>query len=87
MNFTTVTANVQNVELSSSNRDVYWLTPPGGNLTSTSVQLNGATLELVDNIFLPPLNPKEQLATSFLILPPISFGFIVFKDVKAAACV
>lgn len=86
MNFTTVTANLQNVELATSRRDIYWLTPPAGNLSSKSVQLNGVTLELVDDTYLPDLNPEEQLASSSLTLPAISFGFIVFRDVLAAAC-
>ena len=86
MNFSSVSAHLVNAELASSSRDVYWLTPPSGNLTSTSVQLNGQLLQLVDNTELPDLKPEEQAASSTITLPPISFGFYVFKDTKAPAC-
>ena len=86
MNFSSVSAHLVNAELASSPRDVYWLTPPSGNLTSTSVQLNGQLLQLVDNTELPDLKPEEQAASSSITLPPISFGFYVFKDTKAPAC-
>ena len=86
MNFGSASAYLVNPELSSSSRDVYWLTPPNGNLTSTSVLLNGQLLQLVDNTEVPDLKPTEQPASSTITLPPISFGFYVFKDTKAPAC-
>ena len=86
LNFSMTTADLLNEELISSERDMYWLAPPSGNLTSTSVQLNGVTLELVGNTELPDLKPVEQSASSSLTLPAISFGFVVFKNAKVAAC-
>ena len=86
LNFSAVSADLLNSELVSSERDVFWLSPPAGNLTSTSVQLNGLTLKLVDDRELPELEPEEQSAGPSLALPPISFGFIIFKDAKVEAC-
>ena len=86
MNFYVATADLLNEDLVSSERDVFWLSPPGGNLTSTSVQLNGVTLELVKNTELPNFKPDEQQPGGRLILPSISFGFIVFKNAKLNAC-
>ena len=80
-------AILQNEELSSSRRDVYWLTPADSNhINSTSVLLNGVLLELVDDMELPDLNPVEQPASSRINLPSQSFGFYVFKDSEAQAC-
>jgi heparanase 1 len=86
LNFSAVSADLLNSELVSSERDVFWLSPPAGNLTSTSVQLNGLTLKLVDDRDLPELEPEEQPASPSLSLPAISFGFIVFKDANVKAC-
>ena len=50
------------------------------------MSLNGVELTLVDNLNLPEMPPKEDPPMPFLVLPSMSFGFIVFKKVKAAAC-
>ena len=86
MNFSAVSADLVNSELVSSERDVFWLSPPSGNLTSTAVQLNGLTLQLVENTELPDLKPEQQPASPSLSLPPIDFGFIIFKEAKIYAC-
>ena len=86
MNSTSTTAYLTNSELASSTRDVYWLTPPSGNLTSTSVELNGLLLQLDNNVELPEIKALEMPAGSIITLPPISFGFYVFKNSKAIAC-
>lgn len=86
MNFSSVSADLLNSELASSKRDVFWLSPPTGNLTSTAVQLNGHTLQLVNDTDLPDLIAEEQPASPSLSLPAISFGFIVFKETKGLAC-
>ena len=86
MNFSSVSTELKNTELASSSRDVYWLTPANGELNSTSVELNCRLLQLVDNTELPELSPEEQPASASITLPPISFGFIVFKDTKIPAC-
>ena len=85
-NFTTATVELLNEELASSYRDVFWLSPPAGDLTSTLVLLNGVLLELVDNRNLPHLVPAEDYPGSSLSVPRISFGFVVFKDTKIPAC-
>ncbi|CAI8054362.1 Heparanase [Geodia barretti] len=85
-NFTTATVELLNEELASSYRDVFWLSPPAGDLTSTSVLLNGVLLELVDNRDLPHLVPAEDSPGSSFSVPSISFGFVVFKDTKIPAC-
>lgn len=86
LNFYVATADLLNEDLVLSDRDVFWLSPPAGNLTSTSVQLNGVTLELVQNTELPNFEPDEQQPGVRLLLPSISFGFIVFKNAKLNAC-
>ena len=85
-NFTTATVELLNEELASSYRDVFWLSPPAGDLTSTLVLLNGVLLELVDNRDLPHLVPTVDYPDSSLSVPSISFGFVVFKDTKIPAC-
>ena len=81
-------ATLQNEELSSSPRDVYWLTPLDSNVTSTSVLLNDELLEMggPDGMEFPDLKPVQQQASSKIILPPRSFGFYVFKNSGAQAC-
>ena len=86
MDFSPVEVPLLNSELVSSERDVFWLLPPASNLTSTAVQLNGVTLQLVADTELPDLKPEEQPASSSLSLPDISFGFIVFKTARVDAC-
>ena len=85
-NFSETTVELLNEELVSSERDVFWLSPPAGNLTSTSVLLNERLLELVDNTDLPDLIPAHGFPSPFLSLPSISFGFIVFKSANLHAC-
>ena len=85
-NLSLATVDLLNEELVSSERDVFWLTPPAGNLTSTSVLLNGVPLLLVANTDLPDLQPVEQSPSPSLSLPGISFGFVVFKNTKILAC-
>ncbi len=49
------------------------------------VSLNGKILRLVGDQ-IPQLEPLQEEASSSLSLPPLSFGFYVFKDVLASAC-
>ena len=51
------------------------------------VALNGKVLEVSGGINLPDLTPKHQDASSMLELPALSFGYYVFKDAKAKACI
>ena len=47
--------------------------------------LNGKLLEM-DGDSLPTLDPEEQKASTIVSMPALSFGFYVFKETKAAAC-
>lgn len=52
------------------------------------VYLNGEKLQMVDIHTMPTLNPvKIDLASDELVLPEMSFGFLVLPDVQAAACI
>ena len=49
--------------------------------------LNGDVLKLnVDAATVPDLTPKQQAAGDTLQLPALSFGYYMFKSVKAKAC-
>ncbi len=50
------------------------------------VALNGVVLSLNNDTSLPDLPPLHQSVTPTLHLPALSFGFYVFKDTKAKAC-
>ena len=56
------------------------------SLSSRQVTLNGHLLQLVDNTALPELEPVEQEASDTISLPALSFGFQVFKEANALAC-
>ena len=86
VDFRPVEVSLLNSELVSSERDIFWLLPPAGNLTSTSVQLNGVLLQLVADTELPNFSPEKQSAGPSLSLPDISFGFVVFKNAQVKAC-
>lgn len=50
--------------------------------------MNGERLQMIDTHTMPKLNPvKLDLASEEIILPEMSFGFVVLPDVKAAACI
>ena len=51
-----------------------------------SVALNGQVLALVNNLTLPALPPSIQEPSQSINLPALTFGFYVFKNVKAKAC-
>ena len=63
--------------------EVYTMTAPGGNLTSRTVELNGASPPLQD-----PADalPFARVKLSALSLPPMSYGFFVHRGLRAAAC-
>jgi hypothetical protein len=56
------------------------------SLASSTIALNGAILAMGDGLLLPALPPRIAPATSPLVLPPLSYGFIVLPDAQAAAC-
>ena len=67
--------------------DQYLLTPgESHNLTSQAVKLNGKLLQLVDDKFLPKLEPESIIPPDNIKLPPVSFGFYVIPKAEAKAC-
>ncbi|XP_048250529.1 heparanase-like [Haliotis rufescens] len=71
-------------EAHGKNVDIFWMTPEGGDLKSKKVEVNGKTLELVNNQ-IPHIMPKA-LGTGTIVVAPRSFGFIVIPDANIAAC-
>uniref|UniRef100_H2YI60 Uncharacterized protein n=1 Tax=Ciona savignyi TaxID=51511 RepID=H2YI60_CIOSA len=68
-----------------------YLLKPGesGNLTSTSVRLNGKVLRLTSSNSIPPLPPKrieQSKLRRALSVPSLTFGFLVLEGVNARAC-
>ncbi|KAM9197456.1 inactive heparanase-2 isoform 1-T1 [Dugong dugon] len=65
----------------------YLLQPYGQEgLKSKSVQLNGQPLVMVDDGTLPELKPRPLRAGRTLVIPPVTMGFYVVKNVHALAC-
>ncbi|XP_053441623.1 inactive heparanase-2 [Nycticebus coucang] len=65
----------------------YLLQPYGQEgLKSRSVQLNGQPLVMVDDGTLPELKPRPLRAGRTLVIPPVTMGFYVVKNVNALAC-
>ncbi|XP_046326167.1 hyaluronoglucuronidase-like isoform X2 [Haliotis rufescens] len=83
MNLHTSDVTLTVPQFAGQTRDVYWLTSPNNNLTATTVDLNGAPINLV-NDDLPPLTPSK-LSTD-VTMPPTSFGFLVFPEAGVSAC-
>ena len=64
----------------------YLFTPgQNNNLTSQTVRLNGELLQLVNDTFLPNVEPKT-ISPDYIILPPVSYGFFVIPDAQVDAC-
>jgi heparanase 1 len=55
-------------------------------LSSHQVLLNGKLLQADEEHGIPPLNPIVSPADAPLLLPPLSYAFIVYHDVAAVAC-
>ena len=67
--------------------DQYLLTPgQNNNVTSQTVKLNGKLLQLVNDTFLPNVEPKTITPPDDIMLPPVSYGFFVIPDAKVDAC-
>ncbi|KAM4636955.1 inactive heparanase-2 [Discoglossus pictus] len=65
----------------------YLLQPFGvEGIQSKSVQLNGQKLLMVDDGTLPDIKPRPLRPGRTLIIPPLSIGFYVVKNVHAVAC-
>ncbi len=65
----------------------YQLTAPGGNVSSLEIELNGKTLFASPTGELPDLNPVEVNDSPSVTMGPLSYGFFVFPEANAAACV
>ena len=68
-----------NLIISASPRTEYLLTSGDDDLSSRSMRLNGELLSMGSS-----LDGKE--ASGSLVLPPTSYGFVVFPDAAARAC-
>ncbi len=67
--------------------DQYLLTPgENNNLTSQTVRLNGELLQLVNDTFLPNVQPKPIIPPDRIMLPPVSYGFFVIPEAQVKAC-
>lgn len=55
-------------------------------LASKTLALNGAILSVGPDLSLPAFEPAMSPTTAPLILPPLSYGFVTYGDVKAPAC-
>ncbi len=65
----------------------YLLTPgDSDNLTSQTVRLNGELLQMINDTFLPNIQPKPIIPPVEIILPPVSYGFFVIPDARVNAC-
>ncbi|XP_029465963.1 inactive heparanase-2 isoform X3 [Rhinatrema bivittatum] len=65
----------------------YLLQPSGTEgLQSKAVQLNGQPLVMVDDGTLPELKPRALRPGRTLVIPPLTIGFYVIKNVNAVAC-
>jgi heparanase 1 len=63
------------------------LTPgESNNLTSQTVKLNGKLIQMVNDTFLPDLQPKPIIPPESIILPPVSYGFFVVPNAQVEAC-
>ena len=57
-----------------------------GQLSSHQVLLNGELLYADEEHGIPPLNPTSSPADAPLLLPPLSYAFVVYHNAAAAAC-
>ncbi|XP_063291403.1 inactive heparanase-2 [Pelobates fuscus] len=65
----------------------YLLQPFGvEGIQSKSIQLNGQHLVMVDDGTLPELKPRPLRPGRTLVIPPLTIGFYVVKNVNAVAC-
>ncbi|MBN3282614.1 HPSE2 protein, partial [Polyodon spathula] len=65
----------------------YLLQPYGiEGLQAKSVQLNGEPLKMLDDETFPQLKPKILRSGRTIVMPPMTIGFYVVKNVNAYAC-
>ncbi|XP_053548519.1 inactive heparanase-2 [Bombina bombina] len=65
----------------------YLLQPFGSEgIQSKSVQLNGQPLAMIDDGALPEIKPKPLRPGRTLVIPPLSIGFYVVKNVMLLPC-
>ncbi|XP_073408918.1 inactive heparanase-2 isoform X2 [Dendrobates tinctorius] len=65
----------------------YLMQPYGTDgIQTKSVQLNGQHLVMIDDGTLPDLKPRPLRPGRTLVIPPLTIGFFVVKNVNAVAC-
>lgn len=58
----------------------------GAGLASKVLALNGAALAMSEHLSLPAFPPAVAPASAPLVLPPLSYGFLVLPEAGAPAC-
>ncbi|KAA0044765.1 heparanase-like protein 1 [Cucumis melo var. makuwa] len=75
-----------NDNVGTTQREEYHLTPQNGLLRSSTVLLNGKTLELTKEGELPDLTPIYRDSNSSINIATWSIAFIVIPDFVAVGC-
>jgi heparanase 1 len=70
----------------ASPRLEYQLTAPEDNMASQNINLNGKTLFASEAGGLPDLSPVAVDDSSSVTMGPLSYGFFIFPDANAPAC-
>ena len=66
----------------------YVFTPPSGDVLSRDTMLNGVLLRVGTDGALPPFQDMGRTATGeAFVVPPLSYGFAVYPDAAAPACI
>lgn len=74
--------------LTTGTRDQYLFTEGiPGNVTSTTIQLNGVVLQAAADGSLPPMSPVQVNAADALVMPLYATAFLVFHDAQSPVCV
>lgn len=78
------TSKTVRMEGQSGNSELYILTNQN-DLQSRDVYLNGELLKLKDNYIVPDIKPL--LSKHPIDIPPLSYGFVVLKDILLQECI
>jgi heparanase 1 len=49
--------------------------------------LNGKKLAMIDDYTMPSITPDQEEFSSSIEIPPLTFGYWVFPDAYAKACI
>ena len=66
--------------------DLYIMTPENGDILSPYVNLNGSPLKMIDAHTLPVLKGVEIPLAGPIVMPRMSYGFLVLKHVTSNVC-